>query len=152
MTLVVEPSGGMKADGEKQSLTYIPPEWWQWWRKKGCQLQPMMSLDRIMQYGAEKYEPDNWRLVSYHRYILAAARHAEPWHERDPDTGELHKHHVLCNLGFVAVVSGFKLSQYDERVTTYDAVPELVISLRSGSAAYEVAGVAGSAFINGCRA
>jgi len=74
---------------------------------------PMHLLDRtalesmaaVLQHGAIKYGPDNWREgISYTRLIGAAMRHLHALNDcedLDPETGELHAAHAMCSLMFL---------------------------------------------------
>jgi len=72
-------------------------------------LTPPLALKemvRVLTFGAEKYEPDNWKYVedSKHRYFDALMRHAWAWKEGevlDQETGLHHLAHALCCLSFL---------------------------------------------------
>lgn len=62
---------------------------------------------RIMHYGANKYEWDNWRKAQTdedrERYIDAACRHLTDYmngESHDPESGYHHIAHAACNLLF----------------------------------------------------
>jgi len=71
---------------------------------------PMHLLDRtaleavagVLQYGAVKYAPENWRGgIEYTRLIGAAMRHLHALNDcedTDPESGYLHAAHAMCCL------------------------------------------------------
>lgn len=71
---------------------------------------PMHLLDRtaleavagVLQYGAVKYAPENWRGgIEYTRLIGAAMRHLHALNDcedTDPESGHLHAAHAMCCL------------------------------------------------------
>jgi hypothetical protein len=68
---------------------------------------------RVLERGARKYAPDNWRRVPgwRHRYLDAAVRHlaADALGERaDPETGLPHLAHATCCLLFVLALDAKK--------------------------------------------
>jgi len=72
-------------------------------------LLPMFSIRQIikvLEYGATKYAPDNWKKVANwrQRYYDAAMRHIDAWWggERfDSETGCHHLAHACCCLIFI---------------------------------------------------
>jgi hypothetical protein len=64
------------------------------------------EVARVLDFGARKYEPNNWRrgmavakaLGGVLRHVFAILR----GEERDPETGLLHAAHGMCGLMFVA--------------------------------------------------
>ncbi len=71
---------------------------------------PMHLLDRtaleavagVLQYGAVKYAPENWRGgIEYTRLIGASMRHLHALNDcedTDPESGHLHAAHAMCCL------------------------------------------------------
>lgn len=64
------------------------------------------AVVRVLEFGAAKYGPGNWRLVDdqRNRYFSAALRHLTAWwcgEKRDPDTGESHLAHAACCVLFL---------------------------------------------------
>lgn len=60
----------------------------------------------VLQYGAKKYAPDNWRQVKdwRRRYFSAACRHLISWvtgEKLDPETGLHHLAHAACCVLFM---------------------------------------------------
>lgn len=86
-------TGGRKFDGGKLQYGLIPP-------------LALKATVEILTFGAEKYEPDNWKNVpdSKRRYFDAMQRHLWAWKEGeqdDPETGKNHLAHALCCLMFL---------------------------------------------------
>jgi len=90
--LVVEESGGMKADGNKAMMELFP-------------MTVMESVSKVLTFGAQKYEPNNWKKVNPERYKGALLRHLaaiERGETIDPDSGLPHIDHVACNAVFLS--------------------------------------------------
>lgn len=86
-------TGGRKFDGGKLRYGLLPP------------LALKATVD-VLTFGAEKYEPDNWKHVpdSKRRYFDALQRHVWAWKEGeqiDPESGRHHLAHALCCLMFL---------------------------------------------------
>ena len=86
-------TGGRKFDGGKLRYGLLPP------------LALKATVD-VLTFGAEKYEPDNWKHVpdSKRRYFDALQRHVWAWKEGeqiDPESGKHHLAHALCCLMFL---------------------------------------------------
>lgn len=72
-------------------------------------LLPFSSLEgavRVLMFGAEKYERENWKLVKNgrQRYTAACLRHLlkhMDGEEFDPETGLRHTAHAMVNLLFI---------------------------------------------------
>lgn len=74
-------------------------------------VEAMEEVVRVLDYGARKYAPDNWRTVpeAHDRYCSAALRHlvAHRKHMRgngpahDTESGLSHLAHALCCLLFL---------------------------------------------------
>ena len=83
---------GIKYDNEKLDWSLVP-------------FNAMEGAIRVLQHGAKKYKPDNWKFVEpIERYYNAAMRHLTAIFNgelKDPDTGELHASHLLCNALFI---------------------------------------------------
>jgi hypothetical protein len=84
---------GRKFDGGKLQYGLLPP------------LALKATVD-VLTFGAEKYEPDNWKHVpdSKRRYFDALQRHLWAWKEGeadDPESGKHHLAHALCCLMFL---------------------------------------------------
>jgi hypothetical protein len=86
-------TGGRKFDGGKLQYGLLPP-------------LALKATVEILTFGAEKYEPDNWKVVpdSKRRYFDAMQRHLWAWKEGeqdDPETGKNHLAHAMCCLMFL---------------------------------------------------
>jgi hypothetical protein len=60
----------------------------------------------VLEYGAVKYAPDNWKYVPdlHNRYYDALMRHIEAWwsgEKADPETGRSHLAHAACCILFL---------------------------------------------------
>jgi len=72
-------------------------------------LLPMECVEdvvRILTFGAKKYADNNWQLVdnANERYYSAMMRHLVAWRKGeliDPESGEPHLSHAMCNLTFL---------------------------------------------------
>ena len=71
-------------------------------------LLPFEALEdtvRVLEFGAKKYAPDNWKKVpdAERRYYDAAVRHliASQKEEIDPESGYSHISHAMCCLIFI---------------------------------------------------
>jgi hypothetical protein len=85
--------GGRKFDGGKLQYGLIPP-------------LALRETVKVLTFGAEKYEPDNWRRVpdGNRRYFDAAQRHLWAYQEGemyDLETGVSHLAHALCCIMFM---------------------------------------------------
>ena len=70
----------------------------------------MNNVLRVLEYGAKKYAPDNWKHVpeAKTRYYDAAMRHMDAWWQGerlDPETNESHLAHAMCCLLFLMWLS-----------------------------------------------
>ena len=86
-------SGGRKFDGNKLEYGLIPP-------------LAMKEMVRVLTFGAQKYERDNWKRVpeSKRRYFDALERHIWAWkmgEQLDPESGIHHLAHAMCCLMFL---------------------------------------------------
>ena len=82
----------IKADDGKVRLELITPD-------------TLLSLGRVLTFGAAKYSAYSWRKVSRGRYIGALLRHlmaymADP-NSVDAESGLRHSEHLLCNAMFL---------------------------------------------------
>jgi len=63
------------------------------------------GVSRVLMFGAEKYERDNWKLgTDWNRTYSAALRHLHSFwdgEDIDPETGLSHLYHAACNLMFL---------------------------------------------------
>ena len=86
-------SGGRKFDGGKPQYGLLPP-------------LALEETAKVLTFGAQKYEPDNWKYVpdSKRRYFDALNRHLWAWKEgekMDPESGKHHLAHAMCCLMFL---------------------------------------------------
>ena len=84
---------GRKFDGDKPDYTLVP------W-------DGMEEVVKVLDFGAKKYERDNWRYVPNGklRYMAAAFRHLAAYmmgQPNDPETGLSHLAHAGCCVLFL---------------------------------------------------
>ena len=96
-----------KADAGKPRLSLVP-------------MQGLYYAEKIRQYGIKKYgDPDNWKRVEPQRYWEACLRHviaaAPDYRKTDPESGEMHISHALCNLLFLFAMMEEKERKTNER-------------------------------------
>lgn len=89
--------------------------------KPGMHLLPMdalLEIAKVLDYGANKYEPHNWRKgMHYSRVYSACLRHLTAWsmgEDKDPETDISHLAHAACNILFLLWYSKHR-TQYDDR-------------------------------------
>ena len=85
-------------EGTKELKGKLPWELLPWWAVE--------EVMRVIDYGAKKYSPDNWRKVTPLRpiYLAAAMRHIVSFakgQEEDPESGLHHLAHAACCLLFI---------------------------------------------------
>jgi len=83
---------GRKYDGGKPQLYLLPPK-------------SINEVGKVLTFGAEKYDPHNWRKVDdlQNRYSSAALRHIFAHidgEDTDEETGLSHLAHAICCLMF----------------------------------------------------
>lgn len=83
---------GRKYDGDKPKLYLLPP-------------RSILEVGKVLTYGAEKYDAENWRKVDdlQNRYTSAALRHIFAHidgEKNDEETGLSHLAHAMCCLLF----------------------------------------------------
>jgi hypothetical protein len=86
-------TGGRKFDGGKLQYGLLPP-------------LALAETVKVLTFGAEKYEPDNWKQVpdSKRRYFDALQRHLWAYktgEQMDPESGIHHLAHAMCCLMFL---------------------------------------------------
>ena len=85
-------SKGKKYDSGKPKLYLLPPK-------------SINEVGKVLTFGAEKYDPHNWRKVDdlHNRYSSAALRHIFAHidgEDADEETGLSHLAHAICCLMF----------------------------------------------------
>ena len=86
-------TAGRKDDQEKNRLDLIEPEF-------------IEGVGKVLTFGADKYEPNNWQKVedAEDRYYAAALRHLIAWRKgekTDTESGLSHLYHAACNIMFL---------------------------------------------------
>jgi hypothetical protein len=84
---------GRKYDSGKPEMSLLPPH-------------ALEAVAKVLTFGAQKYEVDNWKYVpnGEYRYKNAAMRHINEYIKGkavDPETGEHHLSHAICCLMFI---------------------------------------------------
>lgn len=89
------PNVGVKYDSDKPKWSLMPWE-------------PLLEVLEVLQFGAQKYSPDNWKKIDdpKTRYFDAAHRHLYAWWtsqgaEKDPQSGKSHLAHAVASLLFL---------------------------------------------------
>jgi hypothetical protein len=87
------PVEGIKYDDSKLKWSLLP------WKQ-------VEEVVKVLQHGAKKYAPDNWKKVQPYkeRYFNAAMRHLMAWYwgeKNDPETGLNHLAHAACCILFM---------------------------------------------------
>lgn len=77
------------------------------------------EVAKVLGFGADKYEANQWREgTDWNRFYAAAMRHLLAWNEgetNDPESGINHLSHAACSLGFLLEYTNSKLGN-DHRV------------------------------------
>jgi hypothetical protein len=86
-------TGGQKFDGGKLQYSLLPTF-------------ALEDVVKVLTFGSEKYEPDNWKRVpdAKRRYFDAAQRHIWAYKAgeiNDPESGVNHMAHAICCLMFI---------------------------------------------------
>ncbi len=85
-------SAGVKHDTGKPSMALLPGG-------------PLLEIAKVLDFGAKKYAPDNWRGgMKWRRLISASLRHVYAFSEGqdlDPETQLSHLAHACCCLLFL---------------------------------------------------
>jgi hypothetical protein len=92
-SLYNEEAPGMKFDSDKPRTDLLPPK-------------TMLEVSRVLGFGADKYDAENWRKVEEHqdRYTAAALRHIFSHMEGktfDSESGLSTLAHAICCLSFI---------------------------------------------------
>jgi hypothetical protein len=87
---------------------------------------------KILTVGAKKYAPRNWEKgMKWSKVIASLERHLAAFklgEDRDPETGELHMAHAMCNAAFLTQYA-FTYPQGDDRAHTYLATPKIGLDI-----------------------
>jgi len=77
------------------------------------ELNPLLVIGKVLQYGADRYEPNNWRLIPQESHINHALIHYVAY--LMGDTQDDHIDHCMCRLmmAYATEVSeGFSYTEY----------------------------------------
>lgn len=102
---------GAKFDADKPPLSLLDPLW-------------LLGTAQVLDFGARKYEPYNWKKgILYSRVLSAALRHMFAWQDGedcDEETGLHHLLHASCCLMFLShyELTGMHFRQFDDRSGT----------------------------------
>lgn len=74
-------------------------------------IEVIQSVIEVLELGAQKYAPDNWKTVpdARTRYFDASIRHITAWWQGerdDPESGKPHLSHAICCLIFLLWLDG----------------------------------------------
>ena len=73
-------------------------------------IRALIETTQILEYGAKKYAPNNWKKVEdLDRYYDALLRHLLDWklgNKHDQESGYKHLAHVACNALFLLELDG----------------------------------------------
>lgn len=89
---VTIPSQGTKNDQGKVPMELLP-------------MDAITEIAKVLQFGAKKYAPNNWRKgLAFTRVLGATLRHLFAWslgEDLDPETGLSHLAHAGCEILFL---------------------------------------------------
>lgn len=112
---------GVKLDGKKPRTDLVSPI-------------ALFALARVLTHGAKKYAERNWEKgMAWMRAIGAIIRHTLAYmlgETSDPETGESHMAHVMCEAMFLVHWEQTQ-KQYDDR-PNYGLSPEQIKKIVSG--------------------
>lgn len=100
--------GGVKNDTGKAPLHFMVPD-------------AIAGVCRVFAFGAEKYEPENWKEgIAYTRVWAAAMRHLFLWffrQECDDESGLSHLDHASCDIQILQAYTkrGKTYREFDDR-------------------------------------
>ncbi|WKV17020.1 hypothetical protein [Nostoc phage NMeng1] len=94
-------------------------------------------INRVLDYGAEKYERAGWKTVEPHRYRSAKRRHSDALEifgeVADFESGLMHRAHEACNALFLLQMeieeahkkagSGIPIAQFVKMLGVYNQPP-----------------------------
>lgn len=97
---------GTKYDNGKPTTSLLPSK-------------PLLEIAKVLDYGAKKYAPHNWRKgIKYSRVLSAAQRHLMAWNDGedlDPETNISHLAHAACNILFLLQYELSDKIDFDDR-------------------------------------
>jgi hypothetical protein len=101
-------TAGVKYDNNKLRWSLVP---------EGV----MDEVIQVLEYGAKKYAPDNWKHVpqATTRYYDAAMRHINAWWQGegfDAETKRSHLAHAICCLMFLQWLEESSITEEDKAV------------------------------------
>ena len=82
---------GKKFDSHKLDWTLLP-------------IKAVEKVVKVLEFGARKYDRDNWQKVARPRYVAAAWRHLAALtggELKDPESGQHHAAHLACCCLFI---------------------------------------------------
>jgi len=100
----------------------------------------ILSEARVMQLGASKYGPYNWRdkTVSARVYTAAAMRHILQWQDGediDPESGESHLAHARACLGII--IDAQSIGKFNDNRPTKGAASDSIRRVSEAAAALD---------------
>lgn len=92
-------------------------------------LEMLLGTTRVLEFGAKKYSPDNWRKSgSWRKATDSALRHllhAINGEKIDPESGLYHMDHFGCNLAFLIEFATYQTGTDDRFIRPADQLPML---------------------------
>lgn len=105
-------SAGVKADAGKLGTHLLPT-------------RPLEAIARVLDFGAQKYAPNNWRKgIAYTRVYGAVLRHLWAWWRGETVDAESGQPHLACAMCELAFLLEYELSPDAERRGRCDDRPE----------------------------
>lgn len=105
-------SGGAKHDGGKLGTHLLPT-------------RPLMAVARVLDFGAKKYAPNNWRRgIAYTRVYGAVLRHIWAWWQGEAIDAETQEPHLACAACELLFLLEYELGDSSRR-TACDDRPEV---------------------------
>lgn len=105
-------TGGAKADAGKLGTHLLPT-------------RPLEAVARVLDFGAKKYAPDNWRKgIAYTRVYGAVLRHLWAWWRGEATDAESGQPHLACAACELLFLLEYEIGPDDERRGRCDDRPE----------------------------